>query len=100
MTTVNNAITAYANTAKQLSGGAEAQPVSGVSFGDMLEQGMKSAIDAQHNSEKVSAAAVMGNANMTDVLQAVNNAELALNAVLAIRDKLVQAYESLERTQI
>lgn len=105
MTTIGNAASvagAYLNTAKQFSG-AQPQEVGGdggVSFGDLLTQGMKGAMDAQHTSENVSAAALMGQANMTDVLAAVNNAELALTSVLAIRDKLVQAYDTLMREQI
>lgn len=100
-TPVNNATGAYLNTLKTLQGGTEpVSPANGASFGDLLKSGIGSAIDAQHKSEQVSAAAITGNANMTDVLQAVNDAEVALNTVLAIRDKVVQAYESIMRTQI
>lgn len=92
---------AYISTLKQAQGpDAKTSPVDGPSFGDVLKSSVQSAIDAQHNSEKVSAAALTGNANMTEVLQAVNDAELALNTVLAVRDRLVQAYEQVMRTPI
>lgn len=92
---------AYLNTLKQASGAdAKTKQVDGPSFGDVLKSSVQSAIDAQHNSEKVSAAAVTGNANMTEVLQAVNDAEMALNTVLALRDRLVQAYEQVMRTPV
>jgi flagellar hook-basal body complex protein FliE len=78
-----------------------AQPeVEGPSFGDILKQSLQGAIDAQHKSEQVSAASLVGKADMTEVLQAVNNAQLALNTVLAVRDRLVQAYEQIMRTSI
>lgn len=72
----------------------------GPSFGDVLKTSLQSAITAQHTSEKVSAASLVGKADMTEVLQAVNNAEVALNTVLAVRDRVVQAYESIMRTTI
>jgi flagellar hook-basal body complex protein FliE len=79
---------------------AAQQPSSGPSFGDVLKTSLQGAIDAQHNSEKVSAASLVGKADMTQVLQAVNNAEIALNTVLAVRDRVVQAYENIMRTTI
>lgn len=103
MANINNAIGAYANTLKQMSGASEAQPVSpasGPSFGDVLKESVTSAIDAQHTSENVSAKALVGKADMTEVLQAVNDAEIALNTVLAVRDRVVQAYETVMRTPI
>ena len=79
---------------------ADGAPENASSFGDILKTAAQSAINAQHASEKVSAAALVGKADMTEVLQAVNNAELALNTVLAIRDRVVQAYEAIMRTSI
>ncbi len=70
------------------------------SFSDILKESISGAIDAQKTSEKVSAAAVLGKADMTDVLKAVNDAELALNTVLAVRDRVVQAYQQIMRTTI
>jgi len=110
---ISNASNAYLNTVKQLQGGDNAAGAAGSSgagaidavsgapsFGDVLKQSLSSAIDAQHTSEKVSAQALVGKADMTDVLQAVNNAEMALNTVLAVRDRVVQAYDQIMRTSI
>lgn len=105
MTTVASPASVALNTMKNLLGGeGQAQDAGngagGPSFGDILKTSLNSAIDAQHTSEKVSAAALVGKASMTDVLQAVNSAELALNTVLAIRDKVVTAYQSIMQTPI
>ncbi|MDD9899573.1 MAG: flagellar hook-basal body complex protein FliE [Alphaproteobacteria bacterium] len=94
---------AYLDTLKSLQSGgaektAEVAPVSGPSFGSLVEQSLNSAIDAQHESESVSAKGLIGEANMTDVLQAVNDAEMALNTVIAIRDRVIEAYETILRT--
>ncbi len=72
----------------------------GPSFGDVLKQSVQSAIDSQHTSEKTAAASLVGKADMTEVLQAVNNAEIALNTVIAVRDRVVNAYEEIMRTTI
>lgn len=109
MVNVTQAAGAYLNTLNQMknpaAGGTsvtvESSPTTrGEGFGDMLKQSIESAVQAQHVSEKMSTQAMMGKADMTDVLQAVTNAEMALNTVLAIRDKVVQAYEQIIRTPI
>lgn len=93
-----NALTKLQNAAT--GGAAPADNAGGPSFGDVLKTSLQGAINAQHTSEKVSAASLVGKADMTEVLQAVNNAEIALNTVLAVRDRVVNAYESIMRTQI
>ena len=36
-----------------------------------------------------------GKANIVDVVNSVNSAELTLDTVVAVRDKVVQAYQSI-----
>jgi len=98
MANVTDAANAYANTLNQVKKAAGLDTGDGNAFADMLKQSVGGAIEAQHKSEKISGQALAGKADMTDVLQAVNDAELALNTVLAIRDKAVQAWEQLMRT--
>lgn len=85
----NNAISALGQT-----NGA------GASFGDLVSKATEKTIAAQKAGEKASADAVLGRADLTDVVQAVNNAEMSLNMFLAIRDKLVDAYQRISQTQI
>ena len=104
MSDINNAANVYLNTLKNMQNGGKAEPrpeqAGGPSFGDILKTSLEGAIDAQHKSEQVSAKALVGEANMTEVLAAINEAELKLDAVLAIRDKVVNAYEQIMRTPI
>ncbi len=99
MANVTDASKAYMNTLKSMTDAKPAE-TGGPSFGDVLKTAAQSAIDAQHQSEKVSAQGLVGKADMTDVLAAINNAEMALNTVLAVRDRVVQAYEAVMRTGI
>ncbi|MCE9508355.1 MAG: flagellar hook-basal body complex protein FliE [Alphaproteobacteria bacterium] len=101
MANMTAATAAYSSALNQLrSASAAVDPAesSGSAFGDLLKQSLQNTVESQHRSEKVSAAALSGKADMTDVLQALTNAEMALNTVLAVRDKVVQAYEQVMRT--
>ena len=93
------AASAYMNTAKAVQGGAVSGN-DGVSFADFLQQKTSQAIDTMKAGEKTSAQAVTGEADLTDVVQAVNAAELTLQTVVAIRDRLVSAYQEIMRMPI
>lgn len=97
-----DAAKAYSTALRALQNGAggSENTAGGPSFGDLMKSGLDSAIQSQHTSEKVSAQAVLGKADMTQVLAAVNDAEIALNTVLAVRDRVVQAYNEILRTPI
>ena len=100
MPDITQATNAYSATLNNLKSAAPTDTGDAGAFGDLVKAGMNSAIDAQHHGEKISGLALAGKADMTDVLQALNNAEMALNTVLALRDKVVQAYNDVMRTQI
>jgi len=103
MANINNVTTAYTNALKHATGKeGMGAPTSndGVTFGDLVKQSLSSAADAQHTSEKVSGAAIAGQADMTQVLQAVTDAEMTLNTVLAVRDRVIQAYQEIMRTPV
>lgn len=95
------AIAAYANTAKIADNeGMEGANPDKVSFGALLKTGVKGAIDAQKASEAVSADAVIGKADLTDVIASLNEAESTLQMVVAVRDRLVSSYQEIMRMPI
>ncbi len=110
MANITDATNAYANALTALNKGAGAlgggQAAAGGdaasmgAFGDMVKQGLQSVVESQHKSETVSAKALTGKADATDVIQAVTDAELKLNEVIALRDKVIAAYNDLMRTQM
>lgn len=91
-----NAAAAYASTAAKTSG-VGMSPRDGVSFGDVLEDAAKDAIGTMKKSENMSALATVGKADLTDVVQAVTNAEVTLQTVTAVRDKVLNAYQEIMR---
>ena len=106
MATITQAANAYSATALNAvnkvagAGSASDDAAGGSAFGDLVKQGLQNAIDLQHKSETVSGKALAGKADMTDLLQATTDAQMALNTVLALRDKVVQAYNNIMSTQI
>lgn len=88
---------AYAKAAQQLvtPGGAASVKGTGGGFGDMLKSALTDAIDTQKTGETASLQAATGKADINSVVAAVNNAELTLQTVLAVRDKVVAAYTEI-----
>jgi len=69
--------------------------VGGVNFSDFLSGAVKDSINTIRSGEKAAQAQVTGGANIVDVVNQVNSAELTLDTVVAVRDKVVQAYQSI-----
>jgi flagellar hook-basal body complex protein FliE len=76
----------------------QAKPAGG--FGQMLSEALQNTVDASRASEAVAAKAVAGKADVTDVVAAVTNAELALDTVVAVRDRVITAYQEILRMPI
>jgi len=80
--------------ASSTASSAAAQP-PGANFSDFLSGAVKDSINSISAGEKASTQAVAGNANIVDVVNSVNSAELTLDTVVAVRDKVVAAYQSI-----
>ncbi len=69
--------------------------VPGGSFSDFLSGAVKDSISTIRQGEQAATAQVAGKANLVDVVQSVNAAEITLDTVVAVRDKVVAAYQSI-----
>ncbi len=89
---------AYANTAKaaDLSGDIQKGP----SFGDVMKESALNAIRTMRAGESASAKAITGEASLPEVVQAVSAAELTLQTVVSVRDRLIGAYQEIMRMPI
>jgi flagellar hook-basal body complex protein FliE len=65
------------------------------SFTDFLSDAIKDGVQTMKTGEKMATEQVTGKANIVDVVNAVNSAEITLDTVVAVRDKVVQAYQSI-----
>ena len=94
----NLAASAYdaASKIKGIAGVGEGEP----SFLDMVSTGLESAIESQKTAEQLSKDAVLGKADINDVILAVQDADVVLSTVTSIRDKMVSAYQDILRMAI
>jgi flagellar hook-basal body complex protein FliE len=106
LSTVNSAITAYNNAARSFATGSSDSSSSdqvsdsGMDFASLLKAGAKNAIDSGKKSEELAKQAIAGKADVRDVVAAVNNAELTLQTVVAVRDKVISAYSDILKMPI
>jgi flagellar hook-basal body complex protein FliE len=102
------AASAYANIAKlaadpSLSALARSSVSSGesdTSFSSVLKEAMSAVNEAGKKSDIQSRAMANGRANMVDVVTAGAETEVAIDAVVAVRDKVIAAYEEIMRMPI
>jgi flagellar hook-basal body complex protein FliE len=98
---IANAVSAYLNAGRMsVPGGNEAASGTGQSFGDILKSAADSVVDTMQKGEQASLAAATGKADLASVTEAVNNAEIAVQTVVAIRDRVVSAYQDIMRMPI
>ncbi len=93
------AAAAYQAIANMGTAGATSNAAAGANavggFGDFLSKAMQDGIGTMKQGETMAARQVAGQANIVDVVGAVNQAEITLDTVVAVRDKVVQAYQSI-----
>ena|SRR5882724_6486564 len=73
---------------------------NGPGFGQMVKEAIGSVIDAGHKSDGQSKAMANGKANLVDVATAVTETEVAIESLVSVRDKVIQAYEEIMRMPI
>ena len=70
------------------------------SFASVLSDMASQAVATLERAEQVSVQGLQGQADTREVVDAVMNAEQALQAAVAIRDKIVSAYMEISRMAI
>lgn len=98
---------AYANMARiatdqasGLAGIGAAQSKSETSFASVLKEAIGAVHETGQKSDMQTQALVKGQSNMVDVVTAVAETEVAIDAVVAVRDKVIAAYEEIMRMPI
>jgi flagellar hook-basal body complex protein FliE len=95
------AINAYAQAAKMGGGAGEAAgAAAGTSFGDILSSVLGEASSSGRAAEAKAAELMQGKGDIVDVVTAVNAAEMSLETVVAIRDRVIAAYQDIMRMPI
>jgi flagellar hook-basal body complex protein FliE len=69
--------------------------IPGGNFSDFLSGAIKDSISTIRQGEGAATQQVQGKGNLVDVVQSMNAAEITLDTVVAVRDKVVAAYQSI-----
>ena len=100
-TMTNAALAAYNAALKQMNApGVEPREIAGPSFSELLKQAADQAIATGRASDQASLAATAGTADVAEVVTAVAAAELTVQTVTAVRDRVVAAYQDILRMPI
>ena len=107
MTTPIAAANAYASLARLDRSVRRSRPrrvgeaTGGPSFGDAAQGRRSASLDKPaRKSDAQTQAMAAGKANIVDVVTAVAETEVAIEALVAVRDQVIQAYEEIMRMPI
>ncbi len=97
---VGAVLSAYRDTLQRAEKGMEggAAAAQGPGFSGILENMLDNTTGALKNVEQVGIKAAAGAAGINEIVSAVSAADIALQTVVAIRDKFVSAYQELLRS--
>jgi flagellar hook-basal body complex protein FliE len=101
MSTSSIAANAYASAARLFSPtGGQRPGGQGTGFGDMLSNAVQSLDRTTRATDQRTTAMAAGRADLIDVVTAVAETEVAIESLVAVRDRVVQSYEEIMRMQI
>jgi flagellar hook-basal body complex protein FliE len=96
-----SAVAAYNAALKRMgSPGIESREQAGPGFSEVLQELAKNAVETTKGAEKASLQAVEGKADLQQVVNAVTAAELTVQTVTAVRDRVISAYQEVLRMPI
>ena len=101
-----NAYQALSRLSEGLSTGggaarAAAQSKDGIGdFGNLVRQSLGSIAQQAHNAEQQSRSFANGKSDLVDVVTAVAESEVALETLVSVRDRVINAYEEILRMPI
>jgi flagellar hook-basal body complex protein FliE len=104
---VNAATAAYANVAKLLNNQAKPQfnqvadlGQGGSDFAKLLGDAVQGVVESGKVSDARAMDMVNGKGDMVDVVTAISQTELAMDTMVAVRDRVISAYEEIMRMPI
>ena len=98
---IASAVNAYSDAARRGVSGIDARDVKkGEEFADLVKGAIKEAVRIGERSENLSIASISGKADLTQVVTAVAEAELTLQTIVTVRDKVMESYRQIIRMPI
>lgn len=106
MVDFNAAINAYRQAAGSVSSAVSGNKPAAMPTGDdesfatLVTDSLQQAVQTGRQAEELSLKQISGEADLKDVVTAVANAENTLETVVAVRDKVLSAYQEILRMPI
>lgn len=104
---VNAATAAYSNAAKLLGQSQKQQLLNqvadlgqGQDFAKLLGQAVQGVVESGKVADTKAMEVVSGRGDMVDVVTALSQTELAMDTMVAVRDRVISAYEEIMRMPI
>ncbi len=82
------------------SNGVGTPKVNGQSFSELMRQVAVDGIDRTNTSETQATKSLNKSTDIVDVVTAVTNAEVTLETAIAVRDRIIQAYQNIIRMPV
>ena len=104
MTVMPSAAAAAYQALAKIGADAAATPgaasASAPNFSDFLSTAVKDSVGTMKSGEVAAMQQTAGQTDIVNVVTAVNNAELTLDTVVAVRDKVIGAYQDIMKMPI
>lgn len=102
---LNDALSAYGRTAsmqvdKLQDTADESAGTGGSSFATLVGNLAENAVNKTNQAESMTLKALTGEAGLTDLVTSINDAELAVQTIVAVRDKMINAYQDILKMPI
>lgn len=102
-----DAVNAYSQATRKMQetglgsrDGADGVSSGSSAFSSLVTEAMGDVKDATGTMELTAAKALVNEADMVDVVTAVSNAEMVVNTVVTVRDKVISAYNDILKMPI
>lgn len=111
ITSYSQALSAYKSAANSLQDTIKSTPIPDITnavnpaqvegtFLSVVKGYLEKSIDSNIKAEELSIKAVRGEADLTEVITAVANAEATLRTIVTVRDRVIRAYEEIIRMPV
>ncbi|MEL7526766.1 MAG: flagellar hook-basal body complex protein FliE [Pseudomonadota bacterium] len=97
----NNAYQLAAKLQQQAKAVEETTPeATGMDFGQMVKEAVDTVVDKGQQADEKTMGMIEGKTGVVDVVTAVAETEVALETMVAVRDRVISAYEEIMRMPI
>jgi flagellar hook-basal body complex protein FliE len=99
-TSAYNAAQKLLDQGSKLAAGATQAEGQGLDFGQLLTQAVQGVVDTGKVSDQKSLDLINGKGNLVDVVTSVAQTQVAVEGLVAVRDRVISAYEDIMKMPI